>query len=181
MLESLQTLLDPANPPALGPGPRPGTLTMEQLRERLDTALAGSRSSGARAGLLRALVLLWHDHFEAAHGIAQSVEDADGSYVHAILHRREPDYSNAKYWFHRVGRHDCYAELARRVAPLLQSPANTALARKILPRGEWDAFAFVDACEEASSAAAGDPRLRLLRDIQRIEFEVLAEHLAGTG
>jgi hypothetical protein len=54
-----------------------------------------------------ALVALWHDgrgDWEKAHGVAQDVEDGDGSWVHAYLHRKEGDLGNADYWYRRAGR-----------------------------------------------------------------------------
>ncbi|UFN47742.1 hypothetical protein LPC08_17210 [Roseomonas sp. OT10] len=56
------------------------------------------------APLLRAI---WHGlrgEWEAAHGIAQDDEGADGSWVHAWLHRIEGDLPNAGYWYRRAGR-----------------------------------------------------------------------------
>lgn len=50
---------------------------------------------------------LWHDaqgHWDEAHEIAQAVEDGDGAWVHAYLHRKEGDQSNAEYWYSRAGR-----------------------------------------------------------------------------
>lgn len=54
--------------------------------------------------LLRAL---WYDakgDWDRAHDIAQDVPDADGSWVHAYLHRVEGDEWNANYWYRRAGR-----------------------------------------------------------------------------
>jgi hypothetical protein len=54
-----------------------------------------------------ALVALWHDakgNWDAAHEAAQAVEDASGAWVHAYLHRKEGDASNAAYWYRRAGR-----------------------------------------------------------------------------
>jgi hypothetical protein len=54
-----------------------------------------------------ALVALWHDakgDWEAAHEAAQAVEDASGAWVHAYLHRKEGDASNAAYWYRRAGQ-----------------------------------------------------------------------------
>jgi hypothetical protein len=50
---------------------------------------------------------LWYDargDWDRAHEIAQEIPDADGSWVHAYLHRKEGDLSNASYWYHRAGR-----------------------------------------------------------------------------
>src|SRR4051812_36108093 len=64
---------------------------------------------------------LWElfDYFEQSHEIAQSIATPSGSYWHAILHRREPDASNAKYWLARIGEHPAPTELledAREIA-----------------------------------------------------------------
>jgi len=48
------------------------------------------------------LLALWHDakgDWEAAHNIAQDIHTTDGSWVHAYLHRKEGDISNAHYWY----------------------------------------------------------------------------------
>lgn len=52
-----------------------------------------------------ALLALWHDargDWEAAHDIAQSVDDNSGAWVHAYLHRKEGDAANAAYWYRRA-------------------------------------------------------------------------------
>jgi hypothetical protein len=57
---------------------------------------------------------LWHDargDWDRAHQIAQDIADADGAWVHAYLHRKEGDLSNASYWYRRAGRE-------RSIAPL---------------------------------------------------------------
>ena len=54
-----------------------------------------------------ALVALWHDgkgDWGAAHETAQAIEDETGAWVHAYLHRKEGDASNAAYWYRRAGR-----------------------------------------------------------------------------
>lgn len=160
----------------LGPGPRPGVLAESDLASKLDPLLRATKLQAERQQLIRALVLLWHDHLDASHTMSQGIENTDGSLVHAIMHRREPDYSNSKYWWRRVGKHPCFPEIARRVADLLKSNDERDLAAKLAPRSEWDAFAFVDECEAAADLPASGERVRSLREIQRIESEVLLEY-----
>jgi hypothetical protein len=53
------------------------------------------------------LLALWWDgqgDWDRAHEIAQEIEDANGSWVHAYLHRKEGDIGNAGYWYRRAGR-----------------------------------------------------------------------------
>jgi hypothetical protein len=54
-----------------------------------------------------ALRALWHDargDWQAAHEVAQAIEDETGAWVHAYLHRKEGDASNAVYWYRRAGK-----------------------------------------------------------------------------
>lgn len=58
-------------------------------------------------GLSLALQALWWDargDWERAHACAQEDEGRDGSWVHALLHRREGDLANAGYWYRRAGQ-----------------------------------------------------------------------------
>lgn len=59
-------------------------------------------------GLRPAIVALWHDarhDWTAAHDAAQDITDRSGAWVHAYLHRKEGDLSNAAYWY-RVAHQD---------------------------------------------------------------------------
>jgi hypothetical protein len=54
------------------------------------------------AGLTPPLRALWHDgqgDWGAAHRIAQEDDSRDAAWVHAYLHRKEGDISNARYWY----------------------------------------------------------------------------------
>ncbi|MEP6917764.1 MAG: hypothetical protein ABJC89_19105 [Acidobacteriota bacterium] len=80
------------------------------------------------AGLSPALVALWHDgrgDWAAAHQVAQDVEDASGAWIHAYLHRKEGDLSNAGYWYRRAGQpvasESLTAEWERIATALLQA------------------------------------------------------------
>ena len=74
-------------------------MTAEQF-----AATVSSSAPPAVSPLLRAL---WHDargDWDQAHRIAQDIDDADGAWVHAYLHRKEGDLGNAAYWYRRAGR-----------------------------------------------------------------------------
>ena len=68
---------------------------------------ASLASATPPAGLSSALLALWHDgrgDWDAAHRVAQDIDDADGSWIHAYLHRKEGDAGNAAYWYRRAGQ-----------------------------------------------------------------------------
>ena len=167
----IRQLLVTDEPADLGPGPRTGVLSERELNSQLDSLLGKTNLSSTRKDLVRALLLLWHDHLDASHNISQGIENADGSFVHAIMHRREPDAWNSKYWWRRVGNHAAFPEISRRVNELLTGETSD-LAKLLVPGGQWDANVFVDVCD----AAKDDSLIRTLREIQRIETEALLEH-----
>jgi len=83
-------------------------MTVEQFRESL-------RGPAPPAELNLALAGLWWDakgDWTKAHESAQQDEDRAGSWVHAYLHRKEGDSSNASYWYSRAGRRPSSVPLA---------------------------------------------------------------------
>ena len=75
-------------------------MTLDELRATLTSATPPPSIGGA-------LLALWHDakgDWDMAHRVAQDVEDASGAWVHAYLHRKEGDESNAAYWYRRAGK-----------------------------------------------------------------------------
>jgi hypothetical protein len=73
--------------------------------------LAAFRASLAAAeppaGATMPLCALWWDakgNWEKAHDAAQQDASERGAVVHAYLHRKEGDLSNAGYWYRRAGR-----------------------------------------------------------------------------
>ncbi|MDP4283237.1 MAG: hypothetical protein Q8891_02350 [Bacteroidota bacterium] len=50
---------------------------------------------------------LWHDakgDWNKAHELIQDISDENASWIHAYLHRKEGDISNAGYWYNRAGK-----------------------------------------------------------------------------
>jgi hypothetical protein len=161
--------------PMLGPQRRGGTGSATEIIQSLDSFFRGQKIPESRKPLLRSAALLWHDHLDESHTISQGIETRDGSWLHGIMHRREPDYGNARYWFRRVAPHETFHELAERVIRLLADD-RTGLATRLIEKGDWKPFAFIDECERAEETK--DAALTsTLRKIQEIEFDVLVENI----
>jgi hypothetical protein len=115
-------------------------------------------------------VWLLHDFLSESHNISQRIDTPTGSYWHAIMHRREGDFSNAKYWYQRVGGHsvfDVLAEQACVVASLRDAKSSFGETRL----HNWDPFEFVDLCELAVREKSDVQETCL--NIQQVEWETL--------
>ena len=131
----------------LGPGS-----PVTEVRGELD-AVIPALPLGCQAGLWLAF-----GYWEKAHQVAQDLETPEGRFWHAILHRREPDAGNAKYWFRQVGTHPIFAELATE-------------AEKLEHGSAWNPAAFVDDCEAVRDT--GTESEMVLRRVQAKEWELL--------
>jgi len=116
-------------------------------------------------------VWLLHNFLDASHRISQSIDTPTGSYWHGIMHRREPDYSNAKYWFNRVGDHDIFPQLRESAGRIIEGAGGPDALNQLLDSNPWDPFTFVDLCEQA--AAAENSLADFCRRIQQREWEIL--------
>src|SRR5215471_12471373 len=75
-------------------------MNLDEFRQSLTATEPPANISLALAGL-------WWDakgDWKRAHESAQQDEGVEGSWVHAYLHRKEGDRSNAAYWYNRAGR-----------------------------------------------------------------------------
>ena len=82
-------------------------MTLEQFRGSL-------KANSPPDDLGLALGGLWWEakgDWTRAHESAQQDEGPAGSWVHAYLHRKEGDTSNAAYWYSRCGRRPSTASL----------------------------------------------------------------------
>jgi len=156
----------------LGPG-TPNEMVRSQLDAlSVETAFAPHevRDRDMAAACLAAL-WLYHDFLDRSHKISQEIETRAGSYWHGLMHRREPDFGNAKYWFRRLGRHPVFEPLQQAAAALA---ADVPGAEFLKTQTAWDALAFVDLCE--SCIDSGTETEMLCRRIQQREWELLFDH-----
>jgi hypothetical protein len=132
---------------------------------------------------VKAALFLYLDCFDEAHDIAQNHEGTlTGNWLHAIVHRREPDASNSKYWYARV---DLPPEVSRGIAEEIQRmgtiPALEPLYRKVSESGSWEPAAFVDLCGKFLKKSPQDPAYQTLAKIQEIEWRYLLEFILAGG
>lgn len=162
--------------PELGPG-RPNAAARSALSELSPDELAAGRPIRDRVMLdaCHAGLWLWHDFLDESHTISQAIETPTGSYWHGMMHRREPDFWNSKYWFRRVGDHPIFGAL--RDAAAAAARASSHPPRDIawlVNTSAWDPFRWVDECE--AIAQGRSPREALARQIARIEWRLLFDY-----
>jgi hypothetical protein len=148
-----------------------------------DTVLSAPPKSRDDAAAMLAGLWLWHDALDASHRISQSLHTASASFWHAIMHRREGDFSNSQYWYARCANHPALPTLAAQAQSLINTaPADKSILR--LAHHGWDADAFVDLVS-AVHDKSNDPRHALAVALQQLEWRVLFDHCtraaAGAG
>ena len=178
---SLVSLIDIDRARALDAGSESISVPAELLELNLAEALSGQTVTDRdMATCCLSGIWLLYDQLDRSHDFSQQIKTSAGSFWHGIMHRREGDFSNAKYWFRSVGDHPLYeslAEEARRIAalhaPTQPRPTQHGPEDQIDPFAAdgWDPFAFVDACEAA--VRRGESSEPLLVAIQQREWELL--------
>lgn len=154
------------------------TIPLADNGSAFDEALSEHFASIAGGSVLAGL-LLANGEDEASHRVSQASEgQPDFDYWHGLMHRREPDYGNASYWFRRVGNHAAFATLYDAVRDTLtEMGLSTDDLEDLSP---WDPFEMIDRCRVESGRAAstrGEAMRRVLI-IQQIEYRhLLAQQL----
>lgn len=180
-----------------GYGPASRELIAKALAEGRPRSLPfGTPAAGARAALqamtdqtvssnrrvrmphdaecLRSALWLLFDYMTESHELSQNIPTPSGSYWHGILHRREPDPSNAKYWMARIGEHPICPELLQDALEITGAagPAGAPLLASLQKMKSWDSAWFVDRCNAPSDAQT----TQVLLDIQRREWLLLFDY-----
>jgi hypothetical protein len=146
--------------PELGPG-KPNAAAREILGPLMfESAFPVLRDRSAAKACLCG-IWLYHDCLDESHTIGQDLPEWFGAYWHGIMHRREPDPGNAKYWFRRVTPNPVYDSLASDSAELgLAAQGNS-----------WVPFDFVDRCEK--ERGTGSAMETVCRRVQLREMQLL--------
>ncbi len=136
--------------------------------------LSGLIRSQDDASAMLAGLWLWHDWLDESHHISQSLNSSTGSFWHAIMHRREGDFSNSKYWYARCQNHPILEQMANNATQILHSlPADKAYLR--LMSGGWSPDAFVDLVESVKEDE-NDSKHATAISLQQLEWRLLFDH-----
>ena len=95
-------------------------MTLEEFRKSVN-------SDRPPEVLTLSLTALWWDakgDWTKAHESAQQDEGPAGAWVHAYLHRKEGDLSNAGYWYGRAGRPQAHIALDQEWAQIVSVLVN---------------------------------------------------------
>ena len=131
------------------------------------------KNPGEAAAMMSAL-WLYFDWLDQSHRISQSLANPTGNFWHAIVHRREGDFSNSKYWYARCDSHPTMQTLAANAPRVInEMPADKSLL-KVISTG-WDPSALVDLVAEVHRKT-DDPRRAAAIALQKLEWQLLFEH-----
>ena len=116
---------------------------------------------------VKAGLWLYVDELDRSHAFSQDLHTPTGSFWHAIMHRREGDFPNAKYWYRKAGAHPAMNNIDLAGGG---SASGSAMAG-------YDPAAFVDRVARANARCESDsPDLVALQHHEwRALFEWCAE------
>jgi hypothetical protein len=140
---------------------------VRRIQSADDAALAGKHplKNADMLALVRGGLLYAVDAIHEAHTFFQDAKGDLGSYWHGMMHRREGDFDNARYWFRRSGTLPVFNEMHR-----LASETSAVMARQ----SNWDPYLLTGECEQARFGETES--LQELVTLQRVEFEVLFDY-----
>ena len=151
--------LSPAVCDAIESAPFPGLADAPKCTETFAAIerLLGEQTTDHLPPSPPAVAGLWllAGELDRSHDISQTLDSPTGSYWHGIMHRREGDFSNARYWMRRAGGHPVFEELASQLASvaganavaLISSQAVRERVTRSLTEPHNVAISLIDACE----------------------------------
>ena len=132
-----------------------------------------SKSDAQMSELCRAGLLMFNDDLARAHDIIQTIGSPTGSFWHAIMHRREGDFDNAKYWWDRTGEHPLFDELHD---VILHRVPDFGFLNELRGAPTWKPEIFNEWCQRSAENGESDAALR---EVQRLEMKLLLEWCAS--
>jgi hypothetical protein len=165
--EFTDRILRAATPLAkLFPKDIPDRTVWRQVRDADDATIAGGPVGVSRAfPIVRGGLLYALDDLAGCHEFFQDTASSLVSYWHGMMHRREADFENARYWFRRSGTLPFFDKLHHEAA---------LVSADIAKQLSWDPYLFTHKCEQQRFGADADES-ELVR-LQQAEFEVVFDY-----
>ena len=139
-----------------------------RIRETDDARIFGALpiSPGAPVELVRAALFYYHNALDDSHKQAAKSTGDIAAYWHGMVHRREGDFENARYWMRRAGEQPVFQEMQGRA-----SDGSPHMSRQ----PSWDPFLFIHLCEQYKY---GETEYRKeLGHLQRVEFAAMFDYI----
>ena len=105
------------------------------------------------------------DDLKGCHHFFQDTASDLVGYWHGMMHRREADFDNSRYWFRRSGTLPFFDILHRRASEI---------SSEFAKQHSWDPYLFTGQCEQHRFGADSDTD-ELLK-VQRAEFDVVFDY-----
>ena len=169
-LSTIIKQLEERNPlPPLCPKEDWNSELTREIEEMSGKDLTGEdNSSQLKNQAVKSALLLWNDDLYPSHTISQNIHNEVGSYLHGIMHRREGDFSNAKYWFSSVGIHPIFSSLYKQASEI---------SAEVKSWGKWDPNRYIDEVERVISGGIElSQEGEVLRQIQVLEMSLLLKY-----
>ncbi len=138
-----------------------------KIGDASDEVLSGGKpiADAQIFALVRGALLCAVDALDAAHRIFQDDHTDLGSYWHGVMHRREGDFDNARYWFRRAGKLPVFDKMHQ---------AASEVSPNMSRQTTWDAYLLTGMCEQGKFGDS-DAVPECLR-LQRVEFDELLSY-----
>jgi hypothetical protein len=162
-LDLVEPVVPTAMPALIHPSPFPPLLA--QVDGWLKTL--GNSTNRDTYDTLRAALLVLGDDLSESHTLVQNISTPFAAAWHAVIHRREGDFWNSKYWWRRASGID-WSDLPAQLGPLFRQ--HSALAG--LCNSSYSPAAFTDAVEQHHNSAT---LAAALVAAQRLEWQSLLQ------
>ena len=140
-----------------------GPLSVSEIKIFYEQEIASQVKDQTFGQLTYAGLLMAQDYIWEAHEIVQDYPVMESSWWHAFMHRMEGDYSNADYWYRRVGQPSLYVDLQRVVKGTCAAAELSSL------QADWDPFLFNNLIPKYIKTSCKSS----LEQIHRKEWEIL--------
>jgi hypothetical protein len=138
-------------------------------------ANSSNTHSSEKVDLILAGLWLLEGDLDASHELSQKWETPTGSYWHAIMHRREGDFGNSKYWYRRIKKHPAahhFQELLQSETVYSEHTQELANKKDLMPFLE----SWVDLNQKATRNNTNPKLVSAVSELAWLEWQIVMHH-----